>query len=101
MKGRLPILLMSLLALSLVATLAPDAGAQNSGPAAKDVEATTYAVPVTVDGIGILKFCCICVSPSPYPTSDSVIGSEQPASSTPYSSPSRWFCMDYCRGIIQ
>ena len=103
MKGRLSILLMSLLALalslSLVATLAPDAGAQNSGHATKDVEINTHAVPV----YGMSKICCICVSPGPIPSpdADAVIGSEQPTSSTPYSSPSRWFCMEYCRGIIQ
>ena len=103
MKNRLSrgIMLLAAMAImiSLVIALAPDASAQNSGPAAKDVETNTHAVPV----IGSSKICCICVSPGPIPSpdADAVIGSEQPTSSTPYSSPSRWFCMEYCRGIIQ
>jgi len=111
MKGRFTILLMSLLALalvlSLVAMLAPGAGAQDGGtapdgpakwmrhnvPAAQGSEAAAAANAYSIS----LKVCCICISPGPIPTSDSVLGSETPTSSTPYSSPSRWFCTDYCR----
>jgi hypothetical protein len=110
MKGRLPILLMSLLALalalSLVATLAPDAGAQNSGTA-PDGPATwmRYNIPAAPDlqvgccpngFLGVtLKNCCIRVTPGSQPGPDAVIGSESAASSNPYSSFSRWFCMGF------
>jgi len=91
------------IAVSLVAALTPDASAQGSGtapdgpakwmrhniPAAKDVEATTYAIPVD----GMSKTCCITVLPGSIPSPDTEIGSESATSSTPYSSPSRWFCM--------
>jgi hypothetical protein len=88
---------------SMVAALTPDASAQDSltapdglskwmrynMPAAKDLEATTYAIPVD----GMSKTCCITVLPGSIPSPDTEIGSASAASSTPYSSPSRWFCM--------
>jgi hypothetical protein len=92
------------LVLSLVAMLAPDAGAQDSGtapdgpakwmrynvPAAPDLQAAGFTnVPIGFTS----KTCCIIVLLGPIPTSDLVIGSESPTSSNPYSSPSRWFCM--------
>ena len=92
MKNRLSrgIMLLAAMAImiSLVIALAPDASAQNSGPAAKDVETNTHAAPA----IGSSKVCCITIMPGAT-ISTTEIGSESAESSTPYSSPSRWFCM--------
>ena len=102
MRGRLPVLLMALVALalvlSLVATLAPDASAQDSGaapdgaakwmryrmPAAQDIEAAITSGIVD----GVPKNCCIttqfaCVT----------VTSTQSATATsmPLALP-RWWC---------
>jgi hypothetical protein len=102
MKNRLIRSVMVLAAIvimiSLTVALAPDASAQNSRPSAKDVETNTHAVPV----YGMPKICCICISPGPIPSPDAdAEASSETTETTPYSSPSRWFCMEYCRGIVQ
>ena len=104
MRGRLPVILMALVALalvlSLVATLAPNASAQDSGtapdgtaewgryrmPAAQDVEA---AVTSGFAG-GQPKNCCITVQFGCYS-----VASTQSAATTsmPLERP-RWYCND-------
>ena len=104
MRGRMSVLLMALVALSLVlslvATLAPDASAQDSGaapdgaakwgryrmPAAQDLEAAVTSGIVD----GVVRNCCIttqfaCVT----------VASTQVAATTamPMERP-RWYCMD-------
>lgn len=81
------------IAVSMVAALTPDASAQDSRPAAKGVEATTYAIPVGFTP----KTCCITIMPGAT-ISTTEISPASAASSNPYSSPSRWFCMGYQNG---
>jgi hypothetical protein len=98
MKNRLSrgVMLLAAIAImiSLAVALAPDASAQNSRPSAKDVETNTHAQPV----YGMQKTCCITILPGAIPSPDTELNSESAASSTPYSSPSRWFCMGYING---
>jgi len=97
MKNRLSrgIMLLAAMAImiSLVIALAPDASAQDSRPAAKGVEATTYAIPVGFTP----KTCCITIMPGAT-ISTTEISPASAASSNPYSSLSRWFCMGYQNG---
>jgi len=106
MKGRLPILLMSLLALalalSLVAMLAPDAGAQD-GVTAPDGPAKwmRHNVPAAPDLEGACcpngfngftpKTCCITVLSG----GTTVLTETNAASVMPAEGVSRWFCMGY------
>lgn len=104
MKGRFTVLLMSLVALalvlSLVAMLAPDAGAQDgvtapdgpakwmrhNVPAAQGSEAATNA-----NFISQQKTCCITVLSG----GTTVLTETNAASVMPAEGVSRWFCMDY------
>jgi hypothetical protein len=63
------------------------------------VETNTHAVPV----IGSSKVCCICISPGPIPSpdADAEASSETTGTQIYDGGPSRWFCMEYCRGIVQ
>jgi len=99
--------------IGLIAALPPDASAQDSGtapdgpakwmrpsiPAAQGLEAAANA-----NFISQQKTCCICVSPGPIPSpdADAVIGGTASTTVTTIDGgPSRWFCMDYCQGILQ
>jgi len=104
MKGRFTVLLMSLVALalvlSLVAMLAPDAGAQDgvtapdgpakwmrhNVPAAQGSEAATNA-----NFISQQKTCCITVLSG----GTTVLTETNAASVMPAEGVSRWFCMGY------
>lgn len=114
MKGRFHFLPMSLLALvlvlSLVAILAPDAGAQGNGIApGSPAEQVQYDVlaPQNLEaagisnGIGVApKTCCIMIVPSgpivpSTPLSATGINSTAAATTAFYVGPSRWFCPGY------
>jgi hypothetical protein len=107
MRGRLPVLLMALVALalvlSLVATLAPDASAQDSGaapdgaakwmryrmPSAQDIEAAVTSGVVD----GVPKNCCITTQFACF-----TVASTQSATTAamPLESP-RWYCPQTAR----
>jgi hypothetical protein len=113
MKGRLPVLLMSLVALALVlglvATLAPGAGAQDSEPspdgpamwmrynipAPQDLQATccTNAIP---NGFLTQKSCCITIVPGgPITTAAPISATGVNPASAAATKPvweNRWFC---------
>jgi hypothetical protein len=103
MRGRLPVMLMALVALalvlSLVAALAPGAIAQDSGaapdaakwgryrmPSAQDIEAAVTSGFV----VGAVRNCCILVQ-----SGCATVASTQSAATTsmPSEKP-RWFCND-------
>ena len=104
MRGRLPIMLMALVALalllSLVATLAPDASAQDSGaapdgaakwmryrmPAAQDLGAAADA-----NFVDTKRECCITVEQS-YPNGAIII--LNPSQQNHYMERPRWYCLD-------
>jgi hypothetical protein len=109
MRGRLPIIFMALVALalvlSLVATLAPGAIAQDSGaapdgaarwmrynmPAAQDLGAATY----TNGFLAQPKNCCITIQSGCTPMPSSGVNAAPAAATTsmPLGQP-RWFCND-------
>lgn len=118
MKGRLHFLPMSLLALvlvlSLVAVLAPDAGAQDSGVVPDEpAEQTQYDVLAQQDletagfssGIGSFgnRYCCITFVSGPMPGPDAETDSStasSPVPNVPYANGyiHRWACSGYQTG---
>ena len=110
MRGRLPIMLMALVALalvlSLVATLAPGAIAQDSGAAPSDPSNwARYRIPTTeemeaatnANFVGVQRDCCITVNQGciPIPTAVPTSGTNPEPVSATGTCPSRprWFCV--------